>query len=141
VSLPHVTVFEELPRDAESLEAIAREKASDAFRYAILQEQKDARRAQPPWTGYGQRKADPATYQLSRERAIQLAGRYALCYRLQPSGRLLPSGGTFETLEEANTAWEEKPDPSLYVGLAVRWRRRWELPQLNPLYAQHPKPN
>lgn len=140
-SLPHVTLFEELPRDAESLEAIAREKASDAFRYAILQEQREARRAQPPWTGYGKRKADPATYQLSRERAITLAGKYALCYRLLPSGKLLPSGGTFGTLEEANTAWQEKADPAFYVGLAVRWRRQWVLPQFNSLYAQHPKPS
>ena len=139
-SLPHVTLFEELPRDAESLEAIAREKASDAFRYAILHEQREARRAQPPWTGYGKRKADPAAYQLSRERAIALAGKYALCYRLQPSGKLLPSGGTFETLEEANAAWHDKGDSSLFVALAVRWRRRWVLPCFNPLYVGHPNP-
>ena len=35
-SLPHVTIFEDLPRDATSLEAIAKEKAAEAFGYAIL---------------------------------------------------------------------------------------------------------
>lgn len=138
--LPHVTILEELPRDAESIEAIARENATKAFDYAVGQEQREAKRAQPPWTGYGKRKVDPATFQLSRERAIQLAGRYALCVRLQPSGRLLPSGRTFETLEEANQAWREKSDRSLFVDLAVRWSRRWALPVYNPLYAEHPKP-
>jgi hypothetical protein len=137
--LPHVTLLEELPKDAASLEAIAQEKAAEAFGYAIWQEQGEAKRAQPPWTG-GNRKADPATFQLSRERAIQLAGRYALCYRLQPSGRLLPSGGSFETLEETNQAWREKGDSSLFVAIAVRWSRRWTLPVYNSLYAEHPRP-
>ncbi|WP_395137604.1 hypothetical protein [Armatimonas sp.] len=69
-----------------------------------------------------------------------LAGKYALGYRLQPSGKLLPSGGTFETLEEANAAWHDKGDSSLFIALAVRWRRRWVLPCFNPLYVEHPNP-
>jgi hypothetical protein len=83
--LPHVNVLEALGRDAGSIEELAQEKAAVAFGQAIAEERKVAMRAQPPWNGYGKRKADPALYTLSRERAVQLAGRYALCARLEPS--------------------------------------------------------
>lgn len=82
-------------------------------------------RAQPPWTGYGKRKADPALATLSRERAVALAGRYALCARLEPSGKLLVISVTFETLEEANAGWREMGKPELVVAIACRWARRW----------------
>lgn len=138
--LPHITVLEELPKDAASINALAREKAAIAFGYAIVQEQKDAQRAQPPWTGYGARKADPKLATLSRERAMEVAGKYALCIRLQPSGKLLATPGTFDTLGEANTAWWDKGDCSLVVAIASRWARRWMIPRFSPLYADHPEP-
>ncbi|WP_395137789.1 hypothetical protein [Armatimonas sp.] len=138
-TLPYAYHMDELGRDAASIEALTQEKAAVAFAYAICQEQKEAKRIQPPWTGYGKRKADPKTYQLSHERAIALAGKYALCLKLCPSGKLITVSGTFETLEEANTAWHERSDTDLIVALAVRWARRWTIPRFNPLYAQHPR--
>ena len=133
--LPYAYHMEELGRDAGSIEAMARQKALVAFQYAILQEQKDAKHVQPPWTGYGKRKADPKTFQLAHERAVALAGKYALCLKLCPSGRLIAVSGTFETLGEANEAWRERGDPDLIVAIAVRWARRWTAPRFNPLYA------
>lgn len=138
--LPHVTVLEELPKDAASIEALAREKAAVAFGYAIEQEQKDARRVQPPWTGHGSRKANPKLATLARERARALAGNYALCIRLQPSGKLLATPGTFETLDDANAVWRERGDHSLVVAIASRWARRWMIPRFNLLYADYPQP-
>jgi hypothetical protein len=124
-SLPVVSFLEPLGRDVESVEAKMRELAASAFRGAIWQERKDAMRVQPPWTGHGPRKADPKLYTLSRERAIQLAGRYALCARLEPSGKLLAASATFEALEEVNAAWRERGNPKLVVAIACRWARRW----------------
>ena len=138
--LPLVTILEELGKDAASIEAVAREKASVAFGYAIEQERKDARRAQPPWTGHGSRNADQKLATLSRERAMALAGKYALCIHLQPSGKLLATPGTFESLDEANAAWRESGDDSLVVAIASRWARRWMPLRLNPLYVNHPQP-
>lgn len=129
-----------LGRDAASIEAMCQEKATVAFGYAIQQEQKDARRVQPPWTGYGKRKADPKLFQLSHERAIVLAGKYALCLKLCPSGKLIAVSNTFETLDEANTAWRDRGNADLIVALAVRWARRWTIPRFNSLYAEHPRP-
>ena len=119
---------------------MCQEKAVIAFDYAIHQEQKEAKRIQPPWTGYGKRKADPKTFQLSHERAIALAGKYALCLKLCPSGKLIAVSGTFQTLDEANTAWHERGDADLIVALAVRWARRWTILRFNPLYAERPRP-
>ena len=137
--LPYAYHMEELGRDAASIQAMAQEKAIVAFGYAIQQEQKDARRMQPPWTGYGKRKADPKTFQFSHERAIALAGKYALCLKLCPSGKLLAVSSTLETLDEANAAWRERGDTDLIVALAVRWSRRWTIPHFNPLYSVHPR--
>jgi hypothetical protein len=123
--LPHVSVLEPLGKDAESIEELAQEKAAVAFGQAIAEERKGAMRAQPPWTGYGSRKADPALYTLSRERAVQLAGRYALCARLEPSGKLLAVSATFESLEAVNAAWREKGNPALVLAICCRWARRW----------------
>lgn len=139
--LPLAYHSEALGRDAASIEAMCQAKAAVAFGYGVAQEQKEAKRAQPPWTGYGKRKADPKTYQLSHERAIALGGKYALCLKLCPSGKLLAVSGTFATLDEANTAWHERGDTDLIVSLAVRWARRWTIPRFNPLYAEHPKPD
>lgn len=138
--LPLAYHSDELGRDAASIEAMCQEKAAVAFGYGVVQEQKDAKRVQPPWTGYGKRKADPKTFQLSHERAVALAGKYALCLKLCPSGKLLAVSGTFETLEEANTTWRERGDTDLIVALAVRWARCWAIPRFNPLYAEHPRP-
>ncbi|WP_309707555.1 hypothetical protein [Armatimonas sp.] len=128
-------------RDAASIKAMCQEKAAVAFGYAIHQEQKEAKRIQPPWNGYGKRKADPKLFHLSHERAIALAGKYALCLKLCPSGKLIAVSGTFETLDEANTAWHERGDADLIVALAVRWARRWTIPRFNPLYAEQAKPD
>ena len=125
VELPLAYHGEELGRDAASIEAMVQEKATLAFSYAIRQEQQEAKRAQPPWTGYGKRKADPKLSTLSRERAIQLAGRYALCKCLEPSGKLLAVSATFETLALANATWKEQGNPALVVAIACRWARRW----------------
>ena len=129
--LPHATILEELPKDAASIEAMAIEKAAVAFGYAVEQEQKNARRSQPPWTGYGARKADPKLATLSRERAMAVAGKYALCARLQPSGKLLAVSTTLETLDEANAAFRERGNPALVVALACRWARRWMAVRFN----------
>lgn len=129
--LPLVYLDESLGRDAGSIEAVAREKAAEAFQKAISRERQEAKRVQPPWTGYGSRKADPKLFTLSRERAIQLAGRYALCARLQPSGKLLAVSPTFETLEEVNAAFRERGNPALVVALACRWARRWTKVRFN----------
>lgn len=104
---------------------MCQEKAAIAFSYAIVQEQREAKRIQAPWTGYGKRRADPKTFHLSRERAIALAGKYSLCLKLCPSGRLLAVSGTFETLEEVNAAWKETERPELIIALCCRWARRW----------------
>ena len=138
--LPLTYHSEPLGRDADSIEAMCQEKAAVAFGYGIKQEQKDAKRAQPPWTGYGKRKADPATFQLSHERSVALGGKYALCLKLCPSGKLLAVSETFETLDEANAAWRERGDTDLIVALAVRWSRRWTVPRFNSLYAERPRP-
>lgn len=130
-----------LGRDAASIEAMCQEKAAVAFGYAINQEQKDAKRVQPPWTGYGKRKADPKSFQLSHERAVALAGKYALCLKLCPSEKLIAVSGAFDTLDEANTAWREWNDTDLIVALAVRWARRWTIPCFNPVYAEHSRPD
>ena len=95
--LPYVYHGDELGRDAQSIEALCQQNAAKAFAMAVCQEQKEAKRVQPPWTGYGKRKADPATFQLSHERAIALAGKYALCLKLPTSGKLLPVSGTYAT--------------------------------------------
>ena len=140
--LPLAYHTDTLDRDAASIEAMCQEKALVAFGYGVQQEQKEARRAQPPWTGYGKRKADPTTFQLAHERAVALAGKYALCLKLCPSGRLIAVSGTFETLDEANTAWHERGDSDLIVAIAVRWARRWTAPRFNPLYTEcksHPE--
>ena len=138
--LPLAYHAEALGRDAASIEALCQEKADVAFGYAIQQEQKDAKRVQPPWNGYGKRKADPKGFQFSPERAVALAGKYALCIPLQPSGKLIATSSTFETLDEANTAWRQAGNPKLVVGLAVRWSRRWTIPRFNPLYCEHRPP-
>lgn len=138
--LPLAYHMDTLGRDATSIEAMCQEKATVAFGYAIWQEQKDAKRVQPPWTGYGKRKADPNTFQLSPERAVALAGKYALCLKLCPSGRLIAVSGTFETLDEANEAWRERGDSDLIVAIAVRWARRWTAPRFNTLNIEHPRP-
>jgi hypothetical protein len=124
-SLPIVSFLEPLGRDTASVEAKMCELAASAFSSAIWKERKDARCIQPPWTGYGSRKADPKLFTLSRERAIALAGRYALCARLEPSGKLLAASATFETLDEVNAAFQERQNPALIVALACRWARRW----------------
>jgi hypothetical protein len=139
-NLPIAYLSESLGRDASSIESMAQEKAVEAFRKAILQERQDARRVQPPWTGHLNRKADPKLFTLSRERAIAVAGRYALCIRLQPSGKLLAVSAAFETLEEANAPWREKGDTSLVVAIASRWARRWTIPRFNPLYGESSSP-
>lgn len=120
--------MEVLERNISSVEGIAQEKAAEAFRQAIDQERKDAMRATPP--GHG-RQADSALYTLSLQRATQLAGRYALCTRLEPSGKLLAVSSTFATIEEANAARLENANQALLVGICCRWARRWMPLQLN----------
>ncbi|MGC4044722.1 MAG: hypothetical protein QM758_13095 [Armatimonas sp.] len=92
-------------------------------RDAILQERKDAMRATPP--GFGSRKADPVLSTLSQARAKQLTGRYALCTKLEPSGKLLAVSSAFETIEAVNAALEATADSSLVIALCYRWARRW----------------
>ncbi len=137
-SLPHVSFLEALGRDAGSVEGKIHELAPSAFSSAISKEQQDARRVQPPYMSYGLRKVDSKLSTLSRERAIALAGKYALCARLQPSGKLLAVSTTFETLDEANAAFRERGNTELVIALACRWARCWMAVRFNPLHGEQP---
>ncbi|WP_394793111.1 hypothetical protein [Armatimonas sp.] len=124
--LPYAYHMDELGRDATSIEALAQEKAAVAFEYAICEEQRLAKRIQPPQG----RKGDPAKYQIPIKRLKLVAGKYALCAPL--ADKLLPAAfGLYDTLEQANTAWQERGNPTLVIAIACRWTRRWERLRFN----------
>ena len=127
-----------LEQNVVAIEQLIQEKAADAYQQAMRHELKDRfLRATPP---RGQTAGPP--WPMSARRARELAGRYAVCYRLPVTPpRLLALHGPFETIEEANGVWRDKGDMKCVVACACRWSRRCELPHYNPLYAQHdPRP-
>ena len=134
--LPTRRLGERFANTPEAIAERAQALAASAFSAAIHHEQQDRfRRATPP---YGQ-KPDAKDYQFSAKRAKEIGGRYALCHRL--GEKLLPDGPLFDTLEEANAAWEARGDHDLGIACACRWKRRWEIPRFNPLYREHPELN
>ena len=119
--LPYAYHMDELGRDAASIEAMAQEKAVVAFRYAIFEEQRLAKRIQPPHGSKG----DPSRYQIPTKRLKIVAGKYALCAPL--GDKLVPAAfGLHDTLVSAHAAWKELGKPGLSIALACRWTRRWE---------------
>ena len=134
--LPTQRFGERMSNTPEAIETKAREIAPSAFADAIRHEQQDRfRRATPP---HG-KKPDAAAFQFSAKRAKEIGGKYTLCYRL--GATLLPNGPLFDSLAEANAAWEAQGDQQLRVACACRWTRRWELPRFNPLYGEFPPLN
>ena len=83
-----------------------------------------------------ERKKQPERYQMTGERAKEIAGKYALC---RPVGSaLLPVSPPFVSLDVVNQAWREVGDRRLVVACCNRLDRCWELPRLNPLYKDFP---
>lgn len=123
---------------APAVEAAGRERVERAFKEAILHERifYFARVSLP---SDGSRYLNPERYRMKAGKAKTLGGKYALCV---PVGRhLVQHSRPFETLEQANAAWQERGGKSdLYVACCNRLDRRWELPRYNPLYKDgHPR--
>ena len=132
--LPRQYVSTFLNGGAPAVEAAGRERVERAFKEAIEHERVFyfARVSLP---SDGSRHLDPARYRMTAGKAKSLGGKYALCVRI---GRhLVQHSRTFETLEEANDAWQTcgSSRNDRYVACCNRLDRRWELPRYNPLYA------
>ena len=120
--------------DLVSIEQAAKEKAVSAFADAIKREQKEYFMRSTEGMG---RRIRPTCFQMKASRAKQLSGRYALCHKL--GARLLPKGGTYSTLDEANQALQEQDSPcTLVVACCNRLDRCWEEPRFNPLRPSPP---
>ena len=123
---------------APAIENAGRERAEHAFQEAI-QHERVFYFARVSLPSDGSRYLNPERYRMTAGKARTLGGRYALCVRI---GRhLVQQSRTFETLEEANDAWQTCGSRNdLYVACCNRLDRRWELPRYNPLYASgHPR--
>jgi len=131
--LPRQYVSTFLNGGAPAVEEAGRERVERAFKEAIAHERVFyfARVSLP---SDGSRHIDPARYRMTAGKAKTLGGKYALCVRI---GRhLVQHSRTFDTLEEANDAWQTGGSrKDLYVACCNRLDRRWELPRYNPLYA------
>ena len=128
--LPRQNLFERLANDAASIEGKGQELASACFRDAILRERREyfARASEP---SDGRRKRRPEKYRMNAKTAKTLGGYYALCHRTQNG--LLPLGVAYATLERANAALKENPQPNVVVACCNRLDRCWEVPKFNPL--------
>lgn len=130
-SLPVQNETERVPNTIAAIEEAAHRLASRAFSAAARQEQRDYfQRATPPFHHKAESGEHP---QMKTKEAKEASGKYALCLRVGRS--LLPTGDTWNTLEEAVTAWQASGNLSLVIGCCCRWKRRWEEPVYNPLHA------
>jgi len=122
-----------LENSVKAIEHQASELAPLAFATAVERERKEyfCRASESH-----ERKKQPERYQMSAERAKEMAGKYALC---RPVGSaLLPVSPPFMSLDVVNTAWREVGDRRLVVACCNRLDRCWELPRYNPLYKDFP---
>ena len=128
-SLPRQNLFERLANDVKSIEDKGQELASACFRDSIEQERREyfARASEP---SDGSRKKRPEKYRMNAKTAKKLGGYYALCYQTQKG--LLPFGMAYATLERANAALNENPQPNAVVACCNRLDRCWETPKFNP---------
>ncbi len=116
-----------------AIEEKAKEMAAVAFTSAMERERKEYFCRASEGAG---RVKHPERYQMTAERAKQMAGKYALC---QPVGSaLVPVSAAFASLEAANAAWKARGDTRLVVACCCRLDRCWERPRYNPLYRQYP---
>lgn len=146
--LPVQYETERIGNTVAAIEGCSRKLAPRAFTDAVKREQREHfRRAVPPFEHSSQNAKCPqaanaaaAFPQMKVKEAKEAAGKYALCLRVGCS--LLPTGQTWDTLDEAAAAWRDGGNSTLVIGCCCRWKRRWEEPEFNPLradpaYPQH----
>jgi hypothetical protein len=133
--LPRQTTTFRLENRVAVIEEKARDLAGHAFAAACRQERELFQRAS---LGLGSKPVGRPQMKVSR--AKELAGKYALCQAV--GHMLIPVTAPFESLEEANAAWEQGSDHHLVVACCFRRDRVWKRLRYNPLHARpdYPRP-
>lgn len=138
VWMPYQSWNQTLQGDHSLIEQKGRELAAACYWEAIYRERKNYfQRSSEP--SDGSRKKRPEKYRMKPAEAKAQAGKYALCERLGEN--YYPISPLFDEIDQANTLWREKGDPTLVVACCNRLDRCWTIPRYNSLYAEHdPRP-